>query len=295
MHSANHRRLVSVESSGGHGSHSTVILVEPQKGHGSGLTMRCSEPGGGVSVVIRHLLRAGSLSLGRCVFTITACRKTQRGQRVNCLFDAEAFLAEKFSVRNLSAALVFFLLLGCATVQPGNQSAEVRAEQTLAISLAALDSFLAFEARRRADVPAEVRDIAARVRAKAPAALESANRLRLAYKLNRSGANESSLLTGLAVVESLVAEIRVWVPKTSAGQAASPVAALVREAEASKVKTTSSWVALVPVFVDLAREIFTTVNRVRESAKQSAEWTAEEDAQFASRLAALASLPHWKP
>lgn len=38
MHSANHRRFVSAESSGGHGSHSTVIRVEPQNGHGSGLT-----------------------------------------------------------------------------------------------------------------------------------------------------------------------------------------------------------------------------------------------------------------
>lgn len=203
-------------------------------------------------------------------------------------------LTARSVIKRIALFLSLLVLPGCATVQTGSQSAEVRAEQTLTISLAALDSFLAFEARRRADVPAEVRDIAARVRAKAPAALESANRLRLAYKSNRSGSNEAGLLTGLAVVESLVAEIRVWVPKTSAGKAASPVSALVREAEASKVKTTSSWVALVPVFVDLAREIYTTVNRVRESAKQSAEWTAEEEAQFSSRLVALASLPHWK-
>lgn len=34
-HSANQRRLVSVESSGGHGSHSMVIFSESQNGHGS--------------------------------------------------------------------------------------------------------------------------------------------------------------------------------------------------------------------------------------------------------------------
>ena len=188
-----------------------------------------------------------------------------------------------------------FILSACATVRPGNQSAEVRAEQTLSVSLAALDSFVAFEHRRRADVPPLVRDVAARVRLNAPRALDSANALRLAYKGNRSEDNRAGLLTALAVVESLVSEIRVWVPATAAsGPGASPVADLIREARASQTVTAQSWVALVPVFVDLAREVWSVVNRTREAVKQDAEWTLAEEADFAVKLAALKTAEHWR-
>lgn len=186
------------------------------------------------------------------------------------------------------------LISGCSTVQRGSQTAEVRAEQTLTIALAAVDSFLAFELRRRAEVPESVRKVAASVRASAPQAFQSANRLRLTYKLNRSAENEANLLTALALVESIVGEVRVWVPASSAGTA-SPLGALIREAEASKVQTTASWTVLIPVFVDLAREIYATVNKAREAARQDAEWTAVQDADFATRLSALTSSPHWQP
>jgi hypothetical protein len=198
-------------------------------------------------------------------------------------------------MKTILAALTLCLLTACATVRPGNQSAEVRAEQTLSVSLAALDSFVAFEHRRRADVPPLVRDAAARVRLNAPKALDSANALRLAYKGNRSEDNRAGLLTALAVVESLVAEIRVWVPATTAGgPVASPVADLIREARASKTVTAQSWVALVPVFVDLAREVFAVVNRTREAVKQDAEWTLAEEADFAVKIAALKTDEHWR-
>ncbi len=187
------------------------------------------------------------------------------------------------------------ILTGCATVKPGNQSAVVRSEQTLSIALAAVDSFLAFESKRRADVPASVQDVAARIRGKAPAAFESANRLRLAYKSNRIAGNEADLMAALAVVEAIVGEVRVWVPATSAGVATSPVAALVREAEANRVETAGSWALLIPVFVDLAKEIYITVNRAREASKQDAEWGLEQEADFAARLSATRSATHWKP
>lgn len=186
------------------------------------------------------------------------------------------------------------ILCGCATVQPSNQSAVVRAEQVLSISLAAIDSFLAFESRRRADVPAEVREIASRVRAKASTAFDSANRLRLAYKANRNDKGEADLLTALAGVDALVAEIRVWVPRTTASGTDGATASLIAEAQASKSASTGSWVALVPVFVDLAREIYVVVNRARESAKQDAEWDVAAEDAFATRLAAIRSSPHWK-
>ena len=198
-------------------------------------------------------------------------------------------------MKQILAALTLCLLTACATVRPGNQTVEVRAEQTLSVSLAALDSFVAFEHRRRADVPPLVRDVAARVRREAPRALDSANALRLAYKGNRNAENQAGLLTALAVVESLVAEIRVWVPATTAsGPVASPVADLIREARASQTVTAQSWVALVPVFVDLAREVFAVVNRTREAVKQDAEWTLAEEADFAVKLAALKTAEHWR-
>jgi len=199
------------------------------------------------------------------------------------------------------AALTLCLLTACATVRPGNQSAEVRAEQTLSVSLAALDSFVAFEHRRRADVPPLVRDVAARVRLNAPRALDSANALRLAYKGNRSEDNRAGLLTALAVVESLVSEIRVWVPATTASGvipkpvSGSTVQSLIAEARASQTVTAQSWVALVPVFVDLAREVFAVVNRTREAVKQDAEWTLAEEADFAVKIAALKTAEHWRP
>jgi hypothetical protein len=199
-------------------------------------------------------------------------------------------------VVNACSFIVLLLAIGCLMPKLGSQVAEVRAEQALSVSLAALDSFTAFEHRRRADVPTLVRDVAARVRLNAPRALDSANALRLAYKGNRSEDNRAGLLTALAVVESLVSEIRVWAPATTAsGPGASPVADLIRESRASQTVTAQSWVALVPVFVDLAREVFAVVNRTREAVKQDAEWTLAEEADFAVKLAALKTAEHWRP
>jgi hypothetical protein len=198
-------------------------------------------------------------------------------------------------VVNAVSFILLVLAIGCLMPKLGSQVAEVRAEQTLSVSLAALDSFVAFEHRRRADVPPLVRDVAARVRLNAPRALDSANALRLAYKGNRNAENKAGLLTALAVVESLVAEIRVWVPAASAsGSGASPVADLIRESRASQTVTAQSWVALVPVFVDLAREVFAVVNRTREAVKQDAEWTLAEEADFAVKIAALKTAEHWR-
>lgn len=200
-------------------------------------------------------------------------------------------------MRSFLLPLLLLTLSGCVTPKPGSQTAEVRAEQVLSVSLAAIDSFLSFEARRRADVPAEVKAIATRIRTTAPQVFLTANNLRIAYKKNRTGQNEASLITALALVESLVAEIRVWVPATSSGGVDahdSPVSVLIRESRASRVQTSSSMVALIPVFIDLAREIYAVVNSVRESAKQDQEWTPEQEADFAVRLNAIRTALHWR-
>jgi hypothetical protein len=198
-------------------------------------------------------------------------------------------------MKPILAILAALTLSACSTIRPGSQSAEVRAEQTLAVSLAALDSFVAFEHRRRADVPPLVRDIAARVRREAPKALDSANALRLAYKGSRNAQNEANLLTALNVVDALVGEIRVWVPVVSAsGPGRNAVADIVREARASQTVTTESWVALVPVFIDLAREVWAVVNRTRDAVKQDREWSLAEEADFAAKLHNLKTAEHWK-
>lgn len=198
-------------------------------------------------------------------------------------------------MKTLLAVFALLTLSACSTVRSGSQPLAVRSEQVLAVSVAALDSFVAFEHRRRADVPPLVRDIAARVRSEAPKALDSANALRLAYKSNRTAANEANLFTALALVDSLVAEIRVWVPATSAsGPGNRSVDKLIREADASKTVTAQSWTVLVPVFIDLAREIYAVINRTREAVKQDREWDLQAEADFAALLAGLKTAPHWR-
>jgi hypothetical protein len=193
------------------------------------------------------------------------------------------------------AVILSLVLAGCATVQPNSQLPLVRTEQTLTVALAAVDSFLSFEYRRRADVPKEVQEIASRVRSKAVGAFESANRLRIAYKVNRSAENEASLLTALSVVDALVGEVRVWVPKATASGTGSATENLVAEAESSRTVSTGSWVALVPVFVDLAREVYVMVNKAKDAAKQNAEWDLAAEEAFAARLSAIKTAAHWKP
>jgi hypothetical protein len=197
--------------------------------------------------------------------------------------------------KTLLALSLILSLAGCATIQPNSQLPLVRTEQTLTVALAAVDSFLSFEYRRRADVPKEVQDIAARVRSKAVGAFESANRLRIAYKVNRSAENEASLLTALSVVDALVSEVRVWVPKATASGTNSATENLVAEAESSRTVSTGSWVALVPVFVDLAREVYVMVNKAKDAAKQNAEWDLAAEEAFAARLSAIKTAAHWKP
>lgn len=190
-------------------------------------------------------------------------------------------------------------LAGCATVQTNSQLPLVRTEQTLTVALAAVDSFLSFEYRRRADVPKEVQDIAARVRSKAVGAFESANRLRIAYKVNRNTKNEADLMTAIAAVDAIVSEVRVWVPKATAsgtGKQSLTVATddLISEAESSRTASTGSWVALVPVFVDLAREVYVMVNKARDAAKQHTEWDLAAEEAFAAKLSAIKTAAHWR-
>ena len=206
---------------------------------------------------------------------------------------------QSVKTKTFLALSLILSLAGCATVQTNSQLPLVRTEQTLTVALAAVDSFLSFEYRRRADVPKEVQDIASRVRSKAVGAFESANRLRIAYKVNRNSKNEADLMTAIAAVDAIVSEVRVWVPKATAsgiGKQSLTVATddLISEAESSRAVSTGSWVALVPVFVDLAREVYVMVNKARDAAKQSAEWDLAAEEAFAAKLSAIKTAAHWK-
>ena len=53
-------------------------------------------------------------------------------------------------MKPIFAILCLLTLSACVTPRPGNQTVEIRAEQVLAVSAAALDSFVAFEFHRRA-------------------------------------------------------------------------------------------------------------------------------------------------
>jgi len=202
---------------------------------------------------------------------------------------------QNVKTKTLLALSLILSLAGCATVQPNSQLPLVRTEQTLTVALAAVDSFLSFEYRRRADVPKEVQEIASRVRSRAIGAFESANRLRIAYKVNRNAKNEADLMTALAAIDAIVGEVRVWVPKTTASGTGSATDNLIAEAESSRTVSTGSWVALVPVFVDLAREVYTMVNKARDAAKQNAEWDLAAEEAFAASLSAIKTAAHWKP
>lgn len=188
-------------------------------------------------------------------------------------------------------------LTGCQTIPPA-QAPSVRSEQTLAVALAAVDAFLAFESAQGTNLPPSVRVAAAAVRRDAARAIVTANTLRMAYKSNRTPGGEANLLTALAVVESIVGQVRVWMPSTTASGLASQryhTRELADEAAAhGSVQTTQSFAVLVPLIIDLSREVFKAVNAAREAAKQVAEWSAQQDAEFTLKISNVTSQAHWK-
>lgn len=114
------------------------------------------------------------------------------------------------------SAITICILCGCATLNPGVDPIEVRAEQTLSVAFATMDTFLKLahqqEARLKTVAP-QVLKFADWLREPQPDGLPrgaslvaSANRVRQAYKSNRSADNKASLVTALAIVESAVSE-----------------------------------------------------------------------------------------
>lgn len=120
------------------------------------------------------------------------------------------------AVCGLLSAVLLLALAGCVSLKPGADPIEVRAEQTLSVAFATMDTFLKLahqqESRLKTAAP-QVLKFADWLREPQPDGLPrgaslvaSANRVRQAYKANRSADNKASLVTALAIVESAVSE-----------------------------------------------------------------------------------------
>lgn len=53
--------------------------------------------------------------------------------------------------------------------------------------------------------------------------------------------------------------------------------------------------SLAPSVIKAGSDLWAFINRIRETAKQSGEWSDEAEAAFQSKLDATGDKPHWKP
>ena len=184
------------------------------------------------------------------------------------------------------------LLAGCATLQKGADPVAVKAEQSESIALAVIDQALLFEYTNREQVPQAVQDVASRVRKEAPKAFVSLDRVRVAYKVG--GTDAATLLKALNVVDALVGEVKWWTADSAkAGLAGYEIDLIVAEANANK-DASQSWVAALPLFIDLGKSVYSLVLDVKASLSQNAAWTAIEDEAFRKRLLNTITQDHWR-
>lgn len=120
----------------------------------------------------------------------------------------------KFLLR-LSLCLALFFQAGCKTPNAGQDVAVVRAEQTLSIAFDTFDAFLKMEHQYRketAERMPEVHKFAEWLREpvdgkpRGISIIESANKVKTAYKANRSPESKVTLISALAAVESALSE-----------------------------------------------------------------------------------------
>lgn len=118
-----------------------------------------------------------------------------------------------------------WLLAGCTTLQPNADPVVVRAEQSIQVAFATLDTFLKVDHANRelfkTSLP-EVHKFAEYLRAPvgnppAPRGIsyiESAVKVKNAYKLNRTAENKASLVTALATLETLIQQTQAQLDQT---------------------------------------------------------------------------------
>lgn len=116
-------------------------------------------------------------------------------------------------IRQFSIPFLAIFIVGCATLQEGQDPVVVRSEQTTELAMNTFklinkteyDSYAAFKAVD-AESAGAVRTFVNKVRNNQHAWLESARNLTKAYKNNRTLDNERTLNTALAVLSAAVAE-----------------------------------------------------------------------------------------
>jgi len=182
-----------------------------------------------------------------------------------------------------------FLLIGCATLNPSADPVAVRAEQTLSVALGIVDTALKYEASN--DLPDSFKRAATKVRSKAADAFISADRVRVAYKQGKATGDQ--LVMALDLVNSIVGEVRWWKAKSSAGPQDYVYLTIV-EAEETKIVSSASWIAAVPMFIDLGKSVYNVVLDIRKSLSQSKEWSPAEDEAFRKQLLQTVTQDHWK-
>jgi hypothetical protein len=102
------------------------------------------------------------------------------------------------------------LLVGCGSIQPGNDPVVVNAERTTQLAVDVFDTFLQWEYSNRQALSAtpEVRQSADFIRAKGQDWLVTARSMTQAYKQNRTPENKANLETAMAVLRSAIGEAR---------------------------------------------------------------------------------------
>lgn len=181
------------------------------------------------------------------------------------------------------------LLSGCVALDKNADPVAVRAEQTLATGLVIVNTALKYEYEN--DLPDWAKQSADKVRKKAADAFISADRVRVAYKQGKESGDNLTL--ALDLVNSIVGEVRWWKEKTSAGNV-DYIDLTVIEAKESQIVTSDSWIAAVPMFIDLGKSVYSAVLDIRQSMKQSTHWTPEQDEAFRKKLLQTITQEHWR-
>lgn len=101
-------------------------------------------------------------------------------------------------------------LVGCASIQPGNDPVVVNAERTTQLAVDVFDTFLKWEYDNRQALAAtpEVRKAADFIRASGQTWLVSARSMTQAYKQHRTPENKANLDTAIATLRAAIAEAR---------------------------------------------------------------------------------------
>ena len=113
----------------------------------------------------------------------------------------------------VTVALVAALaLVGCATLSPDADPILVRAEQALEVSFETVDFALLVEYRHRemiAGVLPQAEEMADHLRRVAPDAFRGLDNAITVYRDNRTPDNQATVLTWLAVVESIMRDAQM--------------------------------------------------------------------------------------